>query len=132
VRWAVDTNVLVRLLVRDDADQHAAALGRLLAAERAGDTWWVGTVALAETAWVLGRVYRYPRHHVAEAIAGLLAARAVEVEAVEAVLGALDDFRRGAADFPDYLILRCGHLVGAERALTFDQRLLAEGGCERP
>jgi predicted nucleic-acid-binding protein len=47
---AVDTNVLVRLMVRDDARQVAAA-GRWAGGE------WVSTLALAEVMWVLGAVY---------------------------------------------------------------------------
>ena len=132
MRWTVDTNVLVRLLVRDDDDQHAAALARLQRAETAGDTWYVSAVAIAETAWMLGRVYRYPRAQVAAAIDGLLAARAVEVESASVVLAALVAYREGQADFPDYLIVEAGKAARANRTLTFDRRLLARADCEAP
>lgn len=48
---AVDTNVLVRLVVRDD-DEQAAAAEEFVAAGA-----WVSHLVLAETLWVLTSVY---------------------------------------------------------------------------
>jgi len=66
---AVDTNVLVRLLTRDDAGQSEAA-------ERWVKTGaWVSTLALAETAWVLSSVYGRSPDEIASVIEILLTTR---------------------------------------------------------
>ena len=71
---AVDTNVLVRVIVADD--QHQTAVARALV-ERAldeGAAIFVSDTVLCETAWVLDSCYSAPRFTIADALAGLLAA----------------------------------------------------------
>ena len=77
---SLDTNVLVRLLTRDDPAQAEAAAAVL----RAGPTWVSVTVLLA-TEWVLRFTYGFEREAVARALTALLGLETLEVEARDVV-----------------------------------------------
>jgi predicted nucleic-acid-binding protein len=109
---AVDTNVLVRLLVNDDPVQ-AAAAHQAMAAEPV----FVPKTVVLELEWVLRSVYRRSSSAVAIAIEGLLAAEDISVEDAVAVKRALAWFKEGL-DLADAL-----HLASSSHAdgfLTFD------------
>jgi predicted nucleic-acid-binding protein len=109
---AVDTNILVRLFVRDDLVQAAAA--RRAAAS---DTIFVPKTVIVEFEWVLRGVYNQTRTTIAASITALLDTADVEVEDSAAVARAVDWFRRGM-DLADALHLASsGH---AAAFLTFD------------
>jgi len=116
MRIAVDTNVLVRAVVRDDPKQAEIAAKALIKAEILA----VGTSCLCEFVWVLRRVYGFRPPAIAATIRELLAARNVEANrpAVEAGLAMLD---RGG-DFADGVIALEGQWLGAETFVSFDKR----------
>jgi predicted nucleic-acid-binding protein len=58
----------------------------------------------------------------------ILATAQFEVEAKDAALGALNDYRRGRADFSDYLLGQPNRQHGADESLTFDRTLKAVEG----
>jgi predicted nucleic-acid-binding protein len=112
---AVDTNVVVRFLTRDDPAQ--AAQARALIAT--GSAFVLRTVIL-ETAWVLRTRYRLDRAAIAGGLGQLLGLPGVTVEQPEAVARALELYEQGF-DLADAL-----HLVSSRRAdafATFDQAL---------
>ena len=114
---AVDTNVVVRLIVADDAVQGQRA-ARLFA--HAPEIFVPKTVLL-ETAWVLQSAYGFPRDQVAEALRRLAGLPNVLVEDAEQMAAALDLARSGM-DVADALhIAACPQ---AERFYTFDRRLI--------
>ena len=114
---AVDTNVVVRLIVADDVAQGQRA-ARLFA--HASEIFITKTVLL-ETAWVLQGAYGFPRDQVAEALSRLAGLPNVLVEDVEQMAAALDLARSGM-DVADALhIAACPE---AERFYTFDRRLI--------
>jgi predicted nucleic acid-binding protein len=116
---AVDTHVVVRLLVADDEPQ-AARARRLF---EAGEVW-IGVTVLLEAAWVLTSVYELTTAEAASALRRLLGLPNVGVENAGLVSAALDASQHGL-DFADALhLLRAPD--GAEFA-TFD-RILAKGG----
>jgi len=118
---AVDTNVLVRPIVADDADQGRRA-AELFA--RTAQVFVAKTVVL-ETAWVLQSAYGFPRHDVAGALRRLAGLPNVVIEAAEQVAFALDLASRDV-DFADAL-----HVAAARDAgtfYTFDRRLIRQGG----
>lgn len=122
---AVDTNVLVRLVVDDDPEQ--ARRARKLF--RRGDVL-VTAMVLLESAWVLSGAYGLGREQVSKALRGVLGLEGVATDAPSAIAQALDRFDAGL-DFADAL-----HLAGASRAesfATFDQRLVARArGMDSP
>lgn len=111
----IDTNVLVRLLTGDDAEQTERA--RKLFDE--GDLWLPKTVLL-ETEWVLRSAYGQPPATIREAFRRLLGYRPLEVEDRAAVLRALQ-WSEAGLDFADALHL--ASLGPADRLATFDARL---------
>jgi predicted nucleic-acid-binding protein len=129
---ALDTNVLVRVLVEDDPEQTARAaalLDRLIAADEAG---FVSDVALCEVVWVLRDRYRVSRRETAEVVGRLLRARHLRFSSSERLARALASFRSGQGDFADYVIQQQSRAAGAEVVITFDGDLLKETGFAAP
>ena len=115
---AVDTTVLVRLLVQDNEAQVAAA-------ERfSGSGAWVSTVVLAETIWVLESVYELDAMAVATAVGMLLGHEKVSLEASDAVAEAVRVFReKPGLGFSDCLVLHLAKRAGHTPLGTFDTKL---------
>jgi predicted nucleic-acid-binding protein len=119
---AVDTNLLVRLVARDDEAQRAAAR----AVMAAGDILVLPTV-LMEAEWVLRSRYRLPRTAIAEGLSTLCAQQGVTVASAEAVAKALSAYaERG--DFADNLHLALATEQGATAFTTFDRNLASPAG----
>jgi len=114
---AVDTNVVVRYLTRDDAEQFAKA-SALIGAEDV----YVCTTVLLETEWVLRRGYRFSRQRVVAALAAFAGLPRVTLEDPALAAKALDWTRHGM-DFADALHL--AKAQGCEASVSFDQRLAA-------
>jgi predicted nucleic-acid-binding protein len=123
---AVDTNVLVRLVTRDDAKQVAAA-------EAFVETGaWVSQLALTEATWVLSAVYELEHPAIATAIEMLLNHKDLTLEGSEAVANALETFRkRPALGFSDCLMLEAARKAGHLPLGTFDRNLGKLEGAQR-
>jgi predicted nucleic-acid-binding protein len=129
---ALDTNVLVRFLVADDADQCARATRLVRQAIEADSTLFLSNIVLAETVWVLNRSYNFTRGEIAAAIHRLLAARHLVFGARERVTRALRRFENRKGGFADYLIAEDAAAAGVVRVATFDRALLGESGFFAP
>jgi predicted nucleic-acid-binding protein len=128
---ALDTNVLVRLLVEDHPRQERRAK-RLVDRELdAGEVVFVPEVVLVETVWVLGRRYRVERSEIGSVIGGLISSRDVAFEDRDRVQRALRAYEKGRGDFSDYLIREQARSAGCSAVHTFDRKLLREGGFEK-
>jgi predicted nucleic-acid-binding protein len=113
---AVDTNVLVRLIVRDDEKQVSAAESFILHGA------WVSHLVLAETAWVLGAVYGLGNTEIATAVELLLSHKDLTVQDADVVAEALEQFRRRpAVGFSDCLVLEIARKAGYLPLGTFDR-----------
>lgn len=123
---AFDTNVLVRVLVGDDPVQTKKA-ERAFVAHANGDGAFVSLVVLAEVGWVLAAAYEWDRSTIHARMTRLVRTRGIEIEDVELVERALQDYAAGKADLADYLVLGKARAVGAE-LLTFDRKLAREDG----
>jgi len=117
---ALDTNVIVRVVTRDDPRQVPAAL----AVMRSGDLW-VSKTVLLETEWVLRYSYKLSRASIAETFRKLLGYRRLRVEDRGVVVSALSWFESGL-DFADALHLASGQ--EADRFATFDRTLASAAG----
>lgn len=123
---AVDTNLLVRLLVRDDAQQV------ILAEKFIAKGAWVSHLVLAETLWVLDAVYERTPEHIALAVERLLAHASLTLQDADAVTAALEQFRaRPALGFSDCLVLEIARKAGHLPLGTFDRQLAKLGGAQR-
>lgn len=118
---AVDTNVLVRLVVADEPSQ-AAKARRLFddVAER-DDRIWVSDTVLVELVWTLGRAYARDRRDTVKALRALASHATVALESPAAVRAATDAFEQGPADFGDCLLSMKASAAGCERLATFDR-----------
>ena len=123
---AVDTNVLVRLVVGDDP-------GQVRAAERfAASGAWASHLALAEAAWVLDAVYGRTAEQIATALDTLLNHKDLTLQDPDVVAAALQQFReRPALGFTDCLVLEVARKAGHMPLGTFDRRLARLPGAER-
>ena len=123
---AIDTNVLVRLITRDDEAQVAAAEAFVESGA------WVSHLALAEAMWVLTAVYELDAPAIATAIEMLLNHATLALEEPEVVSNALQDFRRlPALGFSDCLLLEIARNAGHLPLGTFDRALSKVAGAER-
>ena len=123
---AVDTNVLIRLVTRDDAKQVAAA--EAFVAPGA----WVPYLVLAEATCVLASVYDRGPEEIATAVEMLLHHQHLTLQDSEAVAAAVDSFRRRPAlGFSDCLVLAVARKAGHVPLGTFDRDLSKLPGVER-
>lgn len=123
---AVDTNVLVRLIVRDNETQVAAA--QMFVSRGV----WVSHLVLAETAWVLSRSYRLDHAQIATAIDMLLANESVTTQDEDVVVAALEQYRRRPSlGFSDCLLLEIARKAGHLPLGTFDRNFGKLEGVER-
>jgi predicted nucleic-acid-binding protein len=123
---AIDTNVLVRLLTRDDPQQLEPA--EAFVAKGA----WVSHLVLAETIWVLSAVYDLKRDATAKAVEMLLGHEHIVVQESDVVASALEHYRgKVSVDFSDCLILAIARKAGHLPLGTFDRNLSRLDGAER-
>ena len=115
---AVDTDVIVRLMTRDDPRQTASAEAFI------SQGAWVSTLALAEAIWVLGVLYKKSSAQVASTIEMLLNHRHLVVQDSDTVAAALELFRsRPALGFAECLMLEVARKAGHLPLGTFDRSL---------
>ena len=116
----LDTNVLVRYIMQDDARQAALAT-RLIESLTADAPGFVPLVSVVELAWVLDSAYGLDRAQLVEAFEGLLRTKELVVDRAETVWKALRVFQGGNADFADCLIERSATAAGCQRTMSFDR-----------
>ena len=116
----VDTNILVRFLVRDEEAQFERARKLIKREVAAGGCVFVSQLVLLETEWVLRSRYSLPKTLIVEAISGLLDAADVQLEDEPAVEEALFIWKDTAADFADCLIGTQNRRLGCRAMATFD------------
>ncbi len=123
---AIDTNVAVRLVVRNDPEQVRAA------EKFTSSGAWVSHLVLAEATWVLDAVYERSAGQIAAAIDMLLNHKDLTLQDSDLVTSALEHFRkRPALGFSDCLVLEIARKAGHLPLGTFDRNLAKLGGVER-
>ena len=123
---AIDTNVLVRLLVRDDPKQVRAAEAFV-----AGGAW-ISHLVLTETLWVLDSVYERSSAQIAAAVELLISHLELTLQDPDVVAAALEQFRaRPSVTFSDCLVLECARKSGNLPLGTFDRHLASRDGTVR-
>ena len=125
---ALDTNVLVRYLVEDDAKQAAAAASFIARRIAGGEGLFISDVVICETVWVLSVSYHVGRKEIASLLRNVLRARHLVFRAVDQLIRALDAYEAGKGDFADYLIREHARAADCEMVVTFDRVLLRERG----
>jgi predicted nucleic-acid-binding protein len=123
---AVDTNVVVRLVVRDDPEQVDVAEKFISGGA------WVSHLVLVETIWVLDAVYECTAEHIAIAVDMLLNHETLTLQDADVVISALEQFRkRPALGFSACLVLETARKAGHLPLGTFDRDLAMLDGAVR-
>jgi predicted nucleic-acid-binding protein len=123
---AVDTNVLVRLVTRDDPKQATAAESFIDSGA------WVSHLVLVEATWVLTTVYEVGAAELAVAVDMLLNHRALTVQDADVVALALQQFQaKPALGFSDCLVLEVARKAGHLPLGTFDRNRGKVEGAQR-
>ena len=123
----LDTNVLVRFLVRDDEAQFQRAV-RLVRRGVAGDGVFVSELVLLETEWVLRSRYKLKKAELLDTFSALLDARELTLENEPVVEEALFHWRDARAQFADCLIAAHHRASGCTATVTFDEDALKVPG----
>jgi len=118
----LDTNILVRLLVRDDPAQTEKARHFIDTHCTPESPGYINCIVLAELVWVLDSVYRFGRAEIAAAVEGVLAGRDRVVEYRDEVQEALTAYKTSGIDFADILIGRVNLARGCSGTATFDRK----------
>lgn len=114
----LDTNVLVRYIMQDDAMQsrNATALIESLSSENPG---YIAIASVLELYWVLTSSYELSAQQAAQALEAILRTKQLLVERADQVMRALRVFGDGKADFADCLIERAAASAGCGQTMTF-------------
>lgn len=124
---ALDTNVLIRYFVRDDARQAEIARRVIQDVLTPSEPGFVSLVVLVELSWVLGWTYRCPVDQVAAIFAEMIASPTLVVEESAAVAAAI---AQPHDDLADSLLHEVGKAHGCARTITFDRRFARLPGVE--
>jgi len=119
----LDTSVLVRYIVRDEAKQSAAATRLIESRCTADNPGLVSSIVLCELARVLTRGYGYGRGMVGRVIRRILSVQELQAEKPELAWQAVRLFEQGKADFADYLLGLSNRENKAEVTYTFDAKV---------
>jgi predicted nucleic-acid-binding protein len=118
----LDTNVLLRFLVKDDVRQMEAAARAVEERCKAESPAYVNRIVLCEVVWVLQATMKYPREAVAAAVDALCGASEFRIEDMDTVREALSLYRAGKSDYADCLIGVLNRRAGCSTTLTFDRQ----------
>ena len=118
---ALDTNVIVRFLVRDDEKQAEAARRRLRQAETNRERLWIPLLVVLETIWVLESAYDRTRTEILDGFRAMRQMPIFEFQEDEAIERMLAEGDKSGADLADILIAESALASGCENGLTFDR-----------
>ena len=125
---ALDTNILVRLVLHDDEAQARAAERLVVKARREQTHLFVADVVWCELVWVLTRRAGLSREDIADALDQLLRTELIAVSVPSVIERALSAYRNGKGDFADYLVREQARALDAREVVTFDRALKGEDG----
>jgi predicted nucleic-acid-binding protein len=123
----LDTNVLVRYIMQDDARQSALAT-RLIEGLSEDAPGFITIVSVIELTWVLESAFELNRSQIVEAFQRIMSVDVFKLDRVGVVASALRTYADGKADFADCLIERLSAQAGCDRTMTFDRNAAKTGG----
>jgi predicted nucleic-acid-binding protein len=127
---ALDTNILVRYVVEDDAAQLAAAKRLIRRCVGEGLALFVPVTVILEFEWVLRSNFAFPKNDVLLTLSSLFSAAELSFESERALEVALQLFRKGSADFADCLHIALATQAGEQPLWTFDKGAAKVSGAQ--
>jgi len=128
---ALDTNIIIRFLVKDDLAQARRVRALLEQAEATGDRFLIATSVMLETIWVLSAVYDFSREETLDALDLIAQMPIFEFEDFEITRELIHRARGSKVDLSDLLIGLVGQASGAKTTITFEKGLGSTGLFER-
>jgi predicted nucleic-acid-binding protein len=119
----LDTNVLVRYLVRDDKKQAEKAGAYIRKVVASGESCFINNIVLCELVWVLESAYEYDKGAIADVLERILATKQFELERKDLTRQAVHDYKEGRGDLADYLLGRINQALGCDATVSFDRAL---------
>lgn len=127
IKLLVDTNVLIRLIVKDDESKFGTIVKLVKKVENNELTLVIPTIVIAECCWLLKSFYNLKKHRISEYLLDIIQSENVEVEE-EIVIEALKLYAEKNVDFADALLSL--KTKGDIRLLTWDKKDFNKLNCE--
>ena len=126
------TNILVRYLAQDDAKQ-SAIVTKLIEEKYDKEGYcFINHIVLCELVWVLQRAYKVNKKQIIEIIEQLLHTSQFTCQSPDIIWIALKNYKKGSADFADYMTSAININQGCEHTLSFDKKTLKSGDFASP
>ena len=119
---AIDTNILIRFLIRDDEQQAKLVRRRLKNAEAEKEVLFVPLLVVIETIWVLESVYQVSKEDILDSFDELLLLPVLLFESSTVLQAFVASGRETTIDLSDLLIAHSAKASGCQSVLTFDQK----------
>ncbi len=121
-RIGIDTNVLVRFIVKDDEAQATLAKKALTETCTQSNPGFVNSIVLVELYWVLSSAYGYSRKEIAKVIEFLLSVRELTIEHAAEAWAALQESKQQNTDFPDAYLCQINESNDCKKTITLDKK----------
>ncbi|MCO4089993.1 MAG: type II toxin-antitoxin system VapC family toxin [Limnohabitans sp.] len=129
---SLDTNILVRYIVKDD-DRQSMVVAKVFEHHiRKSESLWVPVTVMLELEWVLRSRYKFSKTDVIRTMSGLLNTFELEFESEGAIEQALSSYEDGIADFAECLHLALARKGNALPFLTLDEKASKASGARLP
>ncbi len=129
--YALDTNILVRYIMQDDAEQ-AKLASDVIEALTTDKQAFISCIVLCEVNWVLKSAYGISKQECLNTLNKIITVAVFDIEHIDCCLHALKAWQKGNADFSDYLIQAIAEAKGYKKTLSFDKKALKSDGFECP
>ena len=124
----IDTNVLVRYITQDDELQSGLAAEFIESYCSSGKKIFVNHLVICELAWVLKKCYKLSKPKTINVIEHILQISQFSIENVQVIWQALTDYKRGSANFADYVVGRTNIFNNCDETITFDKKASKSNG----
>lgn len=118
----IDTNVLVRYITQDDELQSNIATEFIENYCSNGNKIFVNHLVICELVLVLKKCYKLSKPKTINIIQHILQVSQFSIENSQIIWQALTDYKKGSADFADYVVGRTNIFNNCDETITFDKK----------
>ncbi len=118
----IDTNILVRYITQDDELQSGIATEFIENYCSIGNKIFINHLVICELVWVLKKCYKLSKPKIINIIQHILQTSQFSIENAQVIWQALTDYKKGSADFADYVVGRTNIFNNCDKTITFDKK----------